>query len=61
MSSQTIPITEKDIKDYLDRVIDSWRKARDERNSEIARYYIDAFQSVRISFFGELKDASKTA
>jgi len=49
---RTVPITEKDIKEYLDRAIESWRKARDECNSEIARYYIDALQCVRMSIFG---------
>lgn len=51
---QTVPIIESDIKDYLDRAIESWRKARDERGSEIARYYIDALQDMQIRFFGKL-------
>lgn len=44
----------EEIKQYLDKAIDSWRKKDNEKN-EIAKYYIDAFQSVRISIFGERK------
>ena len=52
---RTVPITGKDIQEYFDREIESWRKARDERGSEIARYYIDALQDMQICFFGERK------
>ncbi len=45
----------EEIKQYLDKAIDSWRKKRDNEKNEIAKYYIDAFQSVRISIFGEGK------
>jgi hypothetical protein len=45
-------------KDYLDRMIRYWRKRFEaaETADDIltARCYIDAFQSVRISVFGEL-------
>ena len=46
-----------DAKKYLDDMIIFWRKERDNKystNKEYAKYYIDAFQSVRNSFFGEL-------
>ena len=46
----------EEIKEYLDKSIDYWRKKRDYENSEIAKYYIDAYQSVRISIFNELKE-----
>ena len=52
-SNLIVPITGKDIKDYLDREIESWRKIRDEHHSEIARYYIDALQDMRIYILGE--------
>lgn len=42
-----------EIKRYLDRAIIRWRHKRDEENCEFAKYYIDAFQSVRVSIFGE--------
>ena len=46
------------IKNYLDNSIHHWRNQ--ERNqSTIARYYIDAYQSVRMSIFGELFPLSK--
>lgn len=43
-----------EIKEYLDLVIKRWRQQRDEENCEYAKYYIDAFQSVRLSIFGSL-------
>ena len=59
-----VPLTEKDIKEYLDNAIRKWRKTRDDKSmsptsseemeSVIASCYIDAFQSVRMSLFGEL-------
>lgn len=56
---QTIPLTEQDIKAYLDECIRFWRRKRDEENCEIAIYYVDAFQSVRVSLFGELYPIEK--
>ena len=57
-------ITEKDVKGYLDKCIIHWRKERDKhKNAEhrtsgelelMAADYIDAFQSLRTSLFGEL-------
>lgn len=43
-----------EIKNYLDSCIVYWRKQRDEEGCEFAKYYIDAFQSVRNSIFDEL-------
>lgn len=43
-----------EIKKYLDSCIVYWRKKRDEESCEFAKYYIDAFQSVRNSIFDEL-------
>ena len=42
-----------DIKEYLDLVIKRWRYERDVEKCDYAKYYIDAFQSVRVSIFGE--------
>ena len=39
--------------EYLDACIRHWRR-ENELGNITARYYIDAFQSVRISLFGEL-------
>ena len=39
---------------YLDECITFWRTQRDNKNCKYAKYYIDAFQSVRNSLFGEL-------
>ena len=54
---QTIPFTESDIKEYLDRSITHWRWQRDEtlleEEGEEAACYIDAFQSMRLTLFGE--------
>lgn len=54
-----IPFEEKEIKAYLDRAIHLWRRRKyvDEMNGSnytMATHYIDAFQSVRMSLFGEL-------
>lgn len=43
-----------EVKDYLDKCIKYWRKKRDEENCDYAKYYIDAFQSVRASVFGDV-------
>jgi len=59
----TVPFTEKDIKTYLDDCIVFWRNKQDNisihKNEDIraysmAEHYIDAFQSMRMSLFGEL-------
>ena len=52
-NDRVVSFTKKEIKKYLDECIRFWRKKRDEGDS-IAEYYVDAFQSVRISIFGKL-------
>jgi len=59
-----IELTEKSIKEYLDKAIRLWRQRREEaaKDSEdelVARCYIDAFQSVRTSLFNELLKPEK--
>lgn len=44
-----INFTKEDVKKYLDDSIKTWR----EKDEEYSIYYIDAFQSVRFSLFGE--------
>lgn len=42
--------------DHLDMCIRHWRRRRDDPNDEMqsfAHYYVDAFQSARVSLFGE--------
>jgi hypothetical protein len=57
----TVLFTEKDIKSYLDECIVFWRRKRDSHlgadkipEFNMAVCYVDAFQSVRMSLFGEL-------
>jgi len=51
-----VPFTPANVRAYLDATIRYWRlwvgDATDQRG-EIAAYYVDAYQSVRISLFGE--------
>lgn len=52
------------VKKYLDNAIESWRNTRDDMSNSkekrlMAIYYIDAFQSVRTSFFGALLKEDK--
>ena len=56
-----VPLTEEYVKNYLDVVIRLWRKKKikAEKNDDsisilMASCYVDAYQSVRISLFGEL-------
>ncbi len=47
------------VQQYIDKMITHWRKVKDNpkaKHNEIAVYYIDAFQSARISLLGELLD-----
>ncbi|RLI54444.1 MAG: hypothetical protein DRP09_13045 [Candidatus Thorarchaeota archaeon] len=48
-----VKFTKKDVQAYLDYAIRHWRKARSKGN-RVAKYYVDAFQSVRVSLFGKL-------
>ena len=52
-----VPFKKKDIKKYLDNCIINWRDRRSIETEDdeilIAKCYIDAFQSMRISIFGE--------
>lgn len=50
-------LTNKEALEYLDNAIRYWRSVKDARghlDEDLAVYYIDAFQSVRLSLFGEL-------
>lgn len=49
-----IPFTEEEVKKYLDNCIRFWRERRNAEKDKLAGYYIDAYQSVRISIFGKL-------
>jgi len=56
-----IPFTEEDVMGYLDKSIKFWRKKRKIANQlhkpaavKIAEYYVDAFQSARVTLFGEV-------
>lgn len=44
---------------YLDAAIRAWRAKRDD-GDEVAVYYIDAFQSARVSLLGNLLDQGDT-
>ena len=57
----TVEFTEEAIQDYLDNAIRAWRTTRDGAHGPegdtaqrvMAEHYVDAFQSVRMSLFGE--------
>lgn len=56
---EVVKFTKVDVLDYLDTTIMFWRKKRDagdedDEMAEYYKYYIDAYQSVRTSLFGEL-------
>ncbi|MFB5761138.1 hypothetical protein [Paenibacillus medicaginis] len=55
----------EEFKDYLDGAIRKWRmnkaSATDEWDEHTAACYIDAFQSVRVSVFGETLPAESLA
>jgi len=64
----TVPFTEEDVKAYLDECIVYWRKTRNKKIKKVPEdmeefkmsvHYIDAFQSVRTSLFGELLPAEE--
>ena len=62
-SAETIEFKEDVVQKYLDTSIGLWRKTLEEvENGEDklkAECYIDAFQSVRTSLFGETKPKEK--
>jgi hypothetical protein len=51
----TIKFDTEEVKSYLDGMIRYWRKERDRGSTPLAmaRCYIDAYQSVRVSIFGK--------
>jgi hypothetical protein len=51
--SETVDFTEESVKAYLDECIEHSRQLEDETKR---LYYTDAYQSVRVSLFGELKE-----
>jgi len=51
-NNTVIPLEETSVKAYLDAAISFWRK-KNADGIEYAIYYVDAFQSVRMSIFGE--------
>ncbi len=55
MNKQTVPFTKEAVKKYLDDCIIFSRKIYDSGGKEAAMcaYYIDAYQSIRTSLFGE--------
>lgn len=57
-------MTYSEFQGYLDGCIRGWREKREKGPEHIAGmavYYIDAFQSVRVSYFGELLPPDGTA
>jgi hypothetical protein len=54
-----VELREQAVLEYLDKAIRSWRDRRDDPLSNrsealMSEHYIDAFQSVRVSLFGEV-------
>jgi hypothetical protein len=61
----TVKFTKKEVKNYLDSVIIFWRKQRDDKitrgiDNQQEVCYIDAYQSVRVSLFGEMLPIDET-
>ncbi len=56
-SDGTVAFTEDAVKEYLDKCITHWRRSAPP--CEMRNHYIDAFQSVRVSIFGELLPKDK--
>lgn len=61
MAQKVVRFTKDEIKKYLDHCITLWRERRDSSGSqaEMAVYYIDAYQSVRVSIYGELLEVNE--
>lgn len=58
-TGQTVLFTPDAVRNYLDDAIRSWREQRDEHEPGTDQhvmgvYYVDAFQSMRVSLFGEM-------
>jgi hypothetical protein len=52
----TVPFDVDSVKAFLDTAITRWRKLRESNDqfmANISPYYIDAYQSIRTSLFGE--------
>ncbi len=50
-----IPFKQKEVKKHLDKLIRYWRKVKLDKTdplSDCAMYYVDAYQSIRTSLFG---------
>lgn len=49
---------EEELREYLDKAIRRWREvlkdSKDEKNKLVAKCYIDAYQSVRLSILGKI-------
>ncbi len=52
MGCKTIPFNKTDIKGYLDRCIIYWKTKQDFGDND-AKCYIDAFQCVKKTLFGD--------
>ena len=48
-----VRFTEESVKKYLDHAIGYWRQKHDD-GDELAIIYVDAYQSVRASLFGDI-------
>jgi hypothetical protein len=59
VNNNVVHFSEAEVKKYLDGCIRYWRKKKAD-GSSIAIYYIDAFQSMRVSVFGELLKKEET-
>ena len=52
--TKRVPFTRSAIRKYLDDCIDFWHR-QDEEGWEPSEFYIDVYESVRMSIFGNLK------
>ena len=52
----TVEFTEEAVKEYLDTCIKKWRSTdpTELQEFQMRAHYVDAYQSVRVSIFGEL-------
>jgi hypothetical protein len=55
----TVPFEKPEVESYLHRCILHWR-VKDAEGDKFAKYYIDAFQSVSMSLFGEIVPENTT-